>query len=86
MKGTGKNVAFLCFLIVLGAIAGSLIGDALGNSFNILSFLKNSYQIGSGKPWLLSFKVVTITLGINFNVNIMTIIGIIMAIILYRRH
>ncbi|WP_446898698.1 DUF4321 domain-containing protein [Clostridium sp. LBM24168] len=86
MKGTGKNTIFLWFLILLGAIAGSLIGDALGSSFSVLKFLKNSYEIGTNAPLLLSFKIMTITLGINFNVNIMTIIGIIMAIILYRKY
>ncbi|MCH3964739.1 MAG: DUF4321 domain-containing protein [Clostridium sp.] len=86
MKGTGKNAAFLWFIILLGAIAGSLIGDALGNSFSVLKFLKNSYEIGMKEPLSLSFKIMTITLGINFNANIMTIIGVIVAIILYRRY
>lgn len=86
MKGTGKNLIFLWFLIFLGAIAGSLIGDTLGNSFDALKFLKNAYEIGTNSPCVLSFRIMTITLGIKLSVNIMTIIGVVVAIILYRKY
>ncbi len=36
MKGTVKSAAFLWFLILLGAVAGSLIGDAIGSRISIL--------------------------------------------------
>lgn len=86
MKSTVKNSAFLWLLILLGAIAGSLIGDTLGNSFSELKFLKNFYEIGTNAPLILSFRIMTVTLGLKFNINIMTIIGVIVAIILYRRY
>ena len=86
MKGTAKSTAFLWFLILLGAVAGSLVGDAIGNSLSIFGFLKNSYQIGTKAPLVLNLKILTVTIGMNFNINIMTIVGVVMSIILYRRY
>lgn len=86
MKGAGKSRGFVCFFIFLGAICGSLIGDTVGNSFSFLSFFKNFYSIGTTEPIVLNLKVIVLTLGITFSINIMTIIGIIIAIILYRKY
>ncbi|WP_368488548.1 DUF4321 domain-containing protein [Clostridium sp. BJN0013] len=86
MKGVGKSRSFIWFFIFLGAICGSLVGDAIGNNFTFLSFLKNFYSIGMTEPIVLNLKVMVLTLGINFSINIVTIIGIIMAIILYRKY
>jgi len=86
VKGVGKSRSFIWFFIFLGAICGSLVGDAIGNNFTFLSFLKNFYSIGMTEPIVLNLKVMVLTLGINFSINIVTIIGIIMAIILYRKY
>ena len=86
MKGVEKSKSFLWFLIILGAICGSLVGDAIGNNFSFLSFFKNSYSVGMAEPVVLNFKVIVLTLGVEFSINIMTIIGIIVAIILYRKY
>lgn len=86
VRGAEKSISFLWFVIFLGAVCGSLIGDILGDSLSILSFLKNSYSVGMSTPIVLNLKVMVLTLGLNFNINIMTIIGVIMAIILYRRY
>lgn len=87
MSGVSNSKKGLLFLwIFLGAIAGSFIGDALGNSVKGLTFAKNAYAIGTSKPLVLDLKVMAVTFGVNFNVNVMTIIGVVMAIILYRRH
>ncbi|WP_376769030.1 DUF4321 domain-containing protein [Clostridium psychrophilum] len=80
-----KNTSFI-FFIMLGAISGSFIGELLGNNMNALDFLKSTYTIGMSKPMLMDFKVFAITFGINFNINIMSIIGIVLAIILYRKY
>ena len=86
MRVAEKSISFLWFIIFLGAVCGSLIGDVLGNSLHILSFLRTSYTIGTATPIILNLKVMSLTLGLNFNINFVTIIGIIMAIILYRRY
>jgi uncharacterized protein DUF4321 len=85
MGRNNRRVGFLIFIIIIGAITGTFIGDILGTNFEFLKFLKYSYQIGF-KPVPLDLHVLLITLGINIRINIMSIIGIILAIIIYRKY
>jgi len=71
---------------MIGAVSGSFIGELLGSNMNALKFLKSTYTIGMSNPMLIDFKVLAVTFGINFNINIMSIIGIVLAIILYRKY
>ena len=86
MKSTEKRNSYFVFFILVGAISGSLIGDLLGNNVGALKFLKSTYTIGMSNPMLIDLKVLTVTFGLNFNINIMSIVGIVLAIILYRKY
>jgi hypothetical protein len=86
LKSAEKRNPYFIFFILIGAISGSLIGELLGDNINALKFLKNTYTIGMSSPMLIDFKVLAVTFGINFNINIMSIIGIVLAIILYRKY
>jgi ADP-ribosylglycohydrolase len=86
VKEAGKKRGLLWLFIFLGAILGSVLGDAIGNNLDFLSLLKDSYSVGMPKPLVLNLKVLAVTFGVDFKINIMTIVGIIMAIILYRRY
>jgi hypothetical protein len=72
--------------MLIGAISGSFIGGLLGDNINALRFLKSTYTIGMASPMVIDLKVLAITFGMNFNINIMSIIGIVLAIILYRKY
>jgi len=85
LKGSNKSSAFFIFIVLLGSICGSLIGDLIGSNIKVLSFLKSVYFIGMNKPLVLDLKVISLSFAINFNINLMSIIGIIVAIILYRK-
>lgn len=86
MKGIVKSGGFKWFVIILGAVSGSILGDILGSNISQLSFLKAAYSIGTAAPLIVNLKIFVLTLGFNFNINIMTIIGTIVAIMLYRRY
>lgn len=85
MRGSEKSRGFLFFIILIGAICGSLIGDMLGSNIKYLSPLKSAYSIGTSRPLSIDLKILSISFGINFSISIMSIIGIILAIILYRK-
>ncbi|NEZ45658.1 DUF4321 domain-containing protein [Clostridium niameyense] len=85
MKSPEKNKNLFGVFILLGSILGTISGEIIGNSFASLAFLKNSYKIGTSAPLVLNLKILNLTLGINFDINIMTIIGVILSIILYRK-
>ena len=86
MKSAERKNSYFVFFIMIGAVSGSFIGELLGNNMNALKFLKSTYTIGMSNPMLIDFKVLALTFGINFNINIMSIIGIVLAIILYRKY
>lgn len=85
MKNSEKKTGFLIFVILIGAISGKFIGDILSSNIKVLNFLKTSYPIGTSAPFIIDLKVLSITFGLNFNISIMSIVGITLAIILYRK-
>ncbi|MDD3223808.1 MAG: DUF4321 domain-containing protein [Clostridium sp.] len=82
----GKNSKYFIFLIVLGGLGGTVVGDLVGTRFDKLAFLKSAYTIGTYKPLILDLKIMSLTFGVNISINIMTIIGIILAILLSKKH
>jgi len=85
MKYGSTNKSMLFFVSCVGALGGTLSGEILGSKFKSLDFLKQSYTIGTPKNLYIDFKIVNFTFGINFYINLMTIIGIVLAIIIYKR-
>ena len=85
MRNTDRRTGFFMFIVFLGAITGSLVGDIVGSNVKSLSFLKSVYSIGTTNPFSINARVMAITMGFNFNLNLMSILGIIVAIILYRK-
>jgi hypothetical protein len=85
VRGNERN-GFLLFIVLLGAICGSFIGDILGSNVKALSFLNSTYPIGTSNPIILNLKVVQFTFGINFYINILAIVGVVLAILLYRKY
>ncbi len=82
-RGTnGNNFWILFLLIITGAVIGSFIGELLGGYMPILKFGYNNFGI-STHTWDL--KVIKLTLGLVFNINMFSILGIILAIIIYRK-
>lgn len=71
--------------MLIGGVGGTLLGDILGNHFASLSFLKVSYNIGTSKPFIIDLKFLSVTFGINVNVNLMSIACMILAIIIYKK-
>lgn len=77
---------FLVFVVLLGAIFGSFIGDILGSNIKALSFLKSTYAIGTSNPFILNLKVAQFTFGFNFYINIFAIVGVVLAVLIYRKY
>jgi hypothetical protein len=85
VKNGENRTGLLIFIILIGAISGRFIGDILSSNIKVFSFLKTSYSIGTSAPFIIDLKVLSITFGLNFNINIMAILGVILAIILFRK-
>jgi hypothetical protein len=76
----GNSVYFI-LLILTSSIIGSILGKAFSGFFPILNF---GDAVGFG-PATLDLNVFSITFGFNANLTVSGIIGIIIAIIAYRK-
>ena len=85
VKSVKKSRGLFILVIFIGGILGNFLGDFIGNNLKSLEIFKIVYNIGLTNPIHLNLKIVEITFGMNFNLNIMSIVGVILAIILYRR-
>lgn len=77
---------FWVFLIVL--ISGLVIGGFLGNTLGGISFFKwlnYGKTIGLTSPLVLDLEVLQINFGITIKFSICGIIGMIVAILLYKK-
>lgn len=78
----GKSTWVLIMLVLIGAVLGSFIGNLAANSS--LSWLNYGKTFGLTSPIVLDMAVLTLTFGLTIHFSIATIIGIILAILIYR--
>lgn len=85
MKGYGRyqNPWLLVILLILGGIFGSLLGQALGH-IPTLAILQEGRSIGLPVT-TLNLEVLAITFGFAFKVNLISLLGFIVAFAVYRR-
>jgi hypothetical protein len=77
-----KSTWVLIMLLLIGAVLGSFIGNlAAGSS---LSWLNYGSTFGLTSPVVLDLAVLTLTFGLTIHFSIATILGIILAIFIYR--
>jgi len=80
-----KTAKEYVFITLLGAISGSFIGEFLGNTFKALDFLGKNYFMGLKNPLVIDLKVLELTFGLGFGLNLMAIVGMVLAIVLFKR-
>ena len=81
-----KSFGFLLFMIILGMIVGTAIGEAIGLMLPdgvVKSFFLRSVT-PSFSPTTVDLVAFTFTLGFSLNVNLMAVLGIVLAIYLFR--
>lgn len=81
----GKGVVYLILLLLICGLAGGAIGEALGENFNSLSFLKRYFLIGMPNPLTIDLKLITLTFGINLKVNILSLVGMLLGFFIYKK-
>lgn len=82
MKSAYRSTWILLLLILVGIVLGGILGEVLGQE---LSILKKGYQIGLNPPFTLDLNVMQLTFGFLINVNVASVIGIILAILIFRK-
>ena len=79
-----KNIWILILFLLAGLVIGGLIGD-LAKNVDFLWWLSYGEQFGLTSPLTLDLSVMTITFGLTFKINIASIIGMAIAIFIYRK-
>ena len=82
IKDKGKIVSIL--FVLAGLVIGGLIGDLAAN-VDWLSWLSYGESFGLRDPIVLDLNVMVITLGLMIKINIASIIGVIIALVIYRK-
>ena len=79
-----KNGWLLFLFILIGLVLGGLIGE-LTAGVSWLRWLSYGQKFGLSEPIRLDLGVLDITFGIVFNMNISSILGLILAIFIYKK-
>lgn len=80
MRRANRNGWILLLLVICGIVIGGFLGELLGKYIPILKF---GYNLGVS-PHTYDLRVIKLTLGLTLNINIFTIVGIIIAILFFR--
>ena len=79
-----KNIWILVLFILCGIVVGGLLGE-FASQVDFLWWLSYGEEFGISNPITLDLQVIQITFGLMFKINIASIIGMILAIFIYRK-
>ena len=80
----GKSTLILILFILCGIVLGGLIGE-LAASVDWLSWLSYGQEFGLQNPFVLNLSVLTVTFALMIKINIASIIGMFLAIFIYKK-
>ena len=84
MATKDKNIWILLVFILSGLVIGGLLGQ-LASNVDWLWWLSYSQTFGLQDPIVLDLSVVTITFALMFIISVASIIGMLLAILIYKK-
>ena len=78
-----KNFWILLLLLLSGIVLGGFLGN-LAEGISWLSWLNFGQAFGLDTPLVLNFGVIVITFGLSIRITMASIIGVAIALIIYR--
>ena len=84
MATRDKKFWILLIFLLAGLVIGGLLGKLAG-SIPALWWLSYGQSFGLTSPIVLNLSVLQITFGINIEINIASIIGLLIGVFIYRR-
>ena len=79
-----KNIWVLLIFILSGLVVGGLLGE-LASKIDWLWWLGYNQSFGLETPITLNLSVLTITFAMMFKISISSIIGMILAVFIYKK-
>ena len=87
MSVLSKSYGTLVLYVVIGAILGGLLGELLSGVdalSSLMPYLKNPYPVINVVPSVSDIYVISLTVGFSFSPNLMSIIGVVIAVWIFR--
>lgn len=84
MATRDKNIWILLIFLLSGLVLGGLLGE-LASRVDFLWWLSYGESFGLTSPIDLDLNVISITFGLRFKMNVASIIGMALAIFVYRK-
>lgn len=84
MATRDKNFWILLIFILSGLVIGGLLGE-LASGVNGLWWLSFGQQFGLDSPFILNLSIISITFAFSIKINIASIIGMAIAIFIYKK-
>ena len=84
MATKSKNIWILVLFILSGLVIGGLLGDLAGK-VDFLWWLSYGQNFGLSTPIELNLSIVQITFGLMFKINVASILGMLIAVLIYRK-
>jgi len=87
VRTISKSYGTLVIYIVIGAVLGGLLGELLSSVealSSLMPYLKNPYPVLDIVPSVLDLYVIKLTLGLAFSPNLMSIIGVVAAVWIFK--
>ena len=82
-KAGSKNMWVLLLLMLAGIVLGSFVGT-LTQNISGLSWLSYGQSFGLDSPIVLNLGILIITFGLTIKITIASILGLILAAVIYR--
>jgi hypothetical protein len=82
------SVVVLLVIVILGALIGSVIGEVIGTlapGGYLEKVFSRGVNPGIAPPAVLDLKVITLTLGLTVKINLASLLGIVLALLIYRK-
>lgn len=84
MATRDRNIWILILFICSGLVIGGLLGQ-MASQVEWLNWLSYGQQFGIQEPFKLELNVISLTFSFMININVASIIGLAIAIFLYRK-
>ena len=83
-----RGLGLLLLAIVVGLLCGSLLGELLARFVSspwLRDVLTRGSMLGLSPPATLDLRLLSVTFGILFKVNVVGVLGILVALLIVRR-
>ena len=84
MATRDRSIWILLIFICCGLVIGGLLGQ-LASQVEWLNWLSYGQTFGLSEPLIIELNVIKLTFGLMLNINVASIIGMAIALLLYRK-